>query len=94
MMTSRIYVMLSGMAIMGCWVAGLFFIRAWRRTGDRLFLLFGAAFWILGVERMFPVLLDLSGTAEGSVYLIRLAGFSLILYAIVDKNRSRGNRRS
>jgi uncharacterized membrane protein HdeD (DUF308 family) len=69
-------------------VAGLFFLRFWRETADRLFGIFALAFWLLGVQRMLLVL-DLDPT-EGHVwvYLLRLVAFVLILLAIIDKNRS------
>jgi hypothetical protein len=68
-------------------VAGLFFLRYWRDTGDRLFVIFGTAFWILGATRI-----ALATTVSGSenytyLYWLRLVAFSLILLAIIDKNR-------
>jgi uncharacterized membrane protein len=70
-------------------VAGLFFFRFWRKSRDRFFAFFAAAFWLLALQRMVGVVLrheqeDVTGT-----YLIRLLAFVLILVAIVDKNRSR-----
>ena len=78
---------LYGATAMGCLVAGLFFLRFWRASMDRLFLLFSLAFWILAlaysVRGAFPA------TNEWQLYTfgIRLVAFGLILYAIVDKNR-------
>ena len=37
-----------GASALGCWVIGLFFLRFWRNTRDRLFAFFAAAFWVLG----------------------------------------------
>ena len=74
----------------GYLVAGLFFVRFWRDTRDRLFALFAAAFWLLALQRC---LISLSaGPEEDRVhfYLIRLAAYLLILGAVVDKNRGRG----
>ena len=80
---------LLGGVVMGCGVAGLFFLRFWRRTGDRLFLIFGVAFWILGANW-----LALAFTRQDEVrtwlYVLRLLAFALILFSIVDKNRARG----
>lgn len=68
-------------------VAGLFFLRFWRDTRDRLFLIFAVAFWILGLQRLALALTrDMMETQTG-LYLIRLFAFLLILGAIVDKNR-------
>ncbi len=91
-MTSRLLVLnliISGAIFMGYAVAGLFFFRFWRDTRDRLFLIFAFAFWILGIQRLALVLTrDMLETQTG-LYLVRLAAFLLILYAIIDKNRER-----
>ncbi len=78
---------------MASWVAGLFFLRFWRETGDRLFLIFGIAFWLLALTRLAWIALNVvyrtrADVEEHSyVYWVRLAAFVLILLAIVDKNR-------
>lgn len=74
-------------AIMICfWVAGLFFLRFWWQTRDRLFAYFALAFWMMAANRIvLSFLLDQS-EARTYVYLVRLAAFLLILYAIFDKN--------
>lgn len=78
---------ISGAILMGYLVAGLFFLRFWRDTRDRLFLIFAVAFWILGLQRLALALTrDMMETQTG-LYLIRLFAFLLILGAIVDKNR-------
>jgi hypothetical protein len=66
-------------------VAGLFFLHCWRRTGDRLFLLFAAAFGLEGLSR---VALASSGNAgEGQPFfcLVRLISFGISLLAIAQK---------
>ena len=80
--------LVSGAIVMGYAVAGLFFLRFWRETRDRLFLIFSGAFWILGIQRL--VLAFTRGMIEDhtALYLVRLFAFLLILAAIVDKNRS------
>ena len=79
--------LVSGAILMGYLIAGLFFLRFWRDTRDRLFLIFAIAFVILGGQRLALVLTrDMLETDTG-LYLIRLFGFLLILAAIVDKNR-------
>jgi Ca2+/Na+ antiporter len=78
---------LSGAIIMANLVVGLFFLRFWRRTHDRLFAMFAAAFWMLAVNRIVLASLDVESEFRTSVYLVRLAGFVLILIAIIDKNR-------
>ena len=42
---------LIGATAMACWVAMRFFLRFWRETCDRLFLMFSAAFLLLGLTR-------------------------------------------
>lgn len=80
---------LSGAMMMGSAVAGLFFLRFYRQTHDRLFALFGAAFWILALNRMVVAATNLPNEVQPIFYVIRLAAFLLILAAIIDKNRSR-----
>jgi uncharacterized membrane protein len=77
----------SGALVAGYAVAGLFFLRFWRETRDRLFGIFAAAFWLLALQR---AALALSADPNGDqllLYGIRLLAFVLILIAIVDKNR-------
>jgi hypothetical protein len=68
-------------------IAGAFFLRFWRQTGDTLFLAFAAAFIIEGLNRC--SLLFVAHPSEGSpaIYLVRLIAFLLILTAIIRKNR-------
>ena len=81
--------LVSGAMVMGYLVAGLFFLRFWRDTRDRLFAIFAGAFWLLAVQRAVLTVAVHQGE-EGSVgiYGLRLVAFLLILYAIIDKNRS------
>jgi uncharacterized membrane protein YeiB len=81
--------LISGAILMGYAVAGLFFLRFWRETRDRLFLIFAVAFWILGLQRLALVLTREMLETQTGLYLIRLFAFLLILAAIVDKNRVR-----
>ncbi|HEX5386450.1 MAG TPA: DUF5985 family protein [Gemmatimonadales bacterium] len=79
---------ISGAIVAGYTVAGLFFLRFWRETRDRLFAVFAVAFWTLGVQRLTLALLnDPPDEAVTGLYLLRLAAFVLILWAIFDKNR-------
>ncbi|HSI35720.1 MAG: DUF5985 family protein [Phycisphaerae bacterium] len=76
-----------GVVAMGCFVAGLFFLRFWRRTGDRLFLIFGVAFWVLGANWLALAFID-ADEVRTWLYAVRLVAFVLILWGIVDKNRA------
>lgn len=77
---------LSGAVTFGFLTAGLFFARFWQRTRDKLFLAFAVAFVLLGVNQALLALLDVPVEGRSSLYLIRLAAFSLIVIAIIRKN--------
>jgi hypothetical protein len=85
-MTPNIVPFLFGAIAMGFAVAGLFFLRFWRRTGDRFFLAFAGAFWLLMLQSA-TVIGDISDESRSWTYLLRLAAFLLIIAAIVMKNR-------
>ena len=69
-------------------VAGLFFLRFWRDTHDRLFLLFACAFWLMALNRGFHTPWQDEARGRAAIYLVRFAAFAVIAAAIVDKNRS------
>jgi hypothetical protein len=79
---------LRGFIAMGYLVTGLFFLRFYSRTRDRLFLLFCVAFWLLGVLRA-AMLLVVDPLEQDYLYWLRLVAYLLILAAIIDKNRSK-----
>lgn len=83
---------LSGAIAMGCLVVVGYFFRFWRQTGDRLFLYFAAAFLIFIVERILRFLFSLENEFAPFVYSTRLIAYSLIIAAIVDKNRQKEPR--
>ncbi|MGH7898585.1 MAG: DUF5985 family protein [Candidatus Binatia bacterium] len=82
-----------GALAMGCWVAGLVFLRFWKEARDRLFVIFACAFWVLGLNWVVLALFHPGEETRHYVYMIRLVAFLLIIGAIVDKNRSGGSRR-
>ena len=79
---------LSGATAMGFLVAGVFFLRFWRETADRLFAIFACAMWVLAASSAVVVLVRPAGDARHYVYLVRLVGFALIIAAVIDKNRN------
>lgn len=83
-----LYDFLSGMVVAGFLMAGLLFLRFWRRTGDSLFVSFAVAFWLLALGQAILALGDFPVEERSWIYLIRLAAFTLILFAIFRKNRS------
>jgi hypothetical protein len=72
-------------------VSGLFFLRFWRQTRDRLFAIFAIAFWILSLNY---ILLPTQPTEEVLPlhYMVRFFAFLLILVGILDKNYSKKKR--
>lgn len=82
------FAFVSGLITMGFVVAGLFFLRFWRRTKDWLFVAFAAAFWLLALNQTLLVLSTASIEEERSwLYLLRLLSFAIIIAAIWFKNR-------
>jgi uncharacterized membrane protein YcjF (UPF0283 family) len=67
-------------------VAGLFFLRFWRRTADRLFLIFACAFFLMGANWTM-LAFTVQDEVRTLLYVLRLLAFLLILAAIIDKNR-------
>ena len=64
----------------------LFFLYFWRRTGDSLFVAFSISFLLFALNQALPVLLGVPSERQASIYLLRLAAFGLIIFAIVRKN--------
>jgi hypothetical protein len=89
-MTEMLQSFLQGAAAMGSLVAALFFLRFWTRTRDRFFQLFSAAFLIEGLSRVPLVFEHAADETEPLYYLPRLVAFSLIVVAVILKNRPSG----
>lgn len=89
MTPANIVVFLQGVSAAGACAAGLFFLRFWKDSGDRLFAFFAAAFWTLAAS--WTLLATTSPTEETRpyVYALRLVAFLLIIAATIDKNRAR-----
>jgi hypothetical protein len=78
-----------GALTLGYLAAGLFFLKFWRRTRDALFLAFAAAFALLAGNQAVPVLFGVASEDQSYIYLLRLAGFALIIWAVLRKNLRR-----
>lgn len=78
---------LSGISMLGAWVAGVYFFRFWIKSRERLFFLFGIAFWLMSLERVVLTIGSPWGEEYAYVYSIRLIAFLIIIAAVVDKNR-------
>lgn len=87
-MTATASSLLMGAVAMASFVAMLFFLRHWQQTRDTFFLLFAVAFGVDVASRVVLGLWDLAEDTEPLVYLARLVTFSLIILAIVQKNRA------
>lgn len=72
---------------MGFLVAGLLFLRFWRRTREPLFASFAAAFWLLGLAQALLALTGIPDEERSWVYLVRLLAFALILASVWRANR-------
>ena len=83
-----LYDFLSGAVALGFAACALFFLRFWKRTREELFLAFSVAFLLLGVGQTILALANIPTEERGSIYLLRLIAFLLILLAIYRKNRS------
>lgn len=78
--------LLGGIVAM-CLIAGLKFLLFWRKTHDRLFIIFAIAFWTLGANWLALAIIN-QDEARTVLYAVRLLAFLLILWGIIDKNRS------
>ena len=74
-----------GMNTMGFLLASVFFLRFWKKAADDLFLAFSAAFLLFAVDELFHALAAAS-SYDGWAFSFRLAGFGLLIFAILRKN--------
>ena len=80
-----------GAIVVSCGAIGLFFLRFWKRSGDKLFAFFAVAFWLLGVNWLLLALTD-RHEPQVLLYMIRLAAFVSILIGIWLKNREQRSK--
>lgn len=77
---------LSGAVSAGFLIAGLFFLRFWKKSHDGLFAAFAIAFWLLGLTQGLLTFSSVPAEERTWLFLLRLAAFVLILAAIWRKN--------
>ena len=77
---------LAGMNAMGFLVAGVFFWRFWRKSADSLFAVFGAAFVLFAADQFFRAIQISPAPLYDWPFLFRLAGFGLLIFAVLRKN--------
>lgn len=82
------YALTSGIFATLCLVSAALFLHSFKRTHDRLFVFFAAAFVVLGFSQLALGLLDRPEADLPLVYVPRLISALLIVAAIVDKNRA------
>lgn len=85
--SSLIISYLNGAIMMAGVVGALYFWKFYKATRDSFFAWFASAFLLFSIDRL--ALLALGGFQEVSpaVYGIRVAGFLMIIIAVVRKNR-------
>jgi hypothetical protein len=81
---------LLGATAMASAVAGLLFLRMWRESHDRLYILFACSFWLEAWARVGLALTADASEAQPALYLVRVAAYGLIVAAIIDKNLRKG----
>ncbi|HEY3243733.1 MAG TPA: DUF5985 family protein [Phycisphaerae bacterium] len=80
-----------GANVMAAFVIGLFFLRFWKKSRDRLFVYFSLAFWMMGLNWV-ALAFSQRDEAQTALYIIRLLAFGIILLGIWDKNRQQPAR--
>jgi hypothetical protein len=78
-----------GALAMASWVAGLLFLRYWKKSRERLFVMFALAFWSLGLSWAGLAIENRPDETRHYFYILRLIAFLLIICAVIDKNRAR-----
>lgn len=88
MQTDNLVVFIQGATSMGCLALSVFFLRFWQRSRDRLFAMFALAFLVFAVN--YVMLAAYGSLMETAIiiYGVRAVAFSLIVLAILDKNRA------
>lgn len=77
--------LMAGAAVMAGFTISIFFLRFWKMTRDRFFLFFAIAFAIDGISRLLLTVLN-ADEYEPMFFGLRLLGFLMIIFAIIDKN--------
>lgn len=85
---------LSGAVTLAYFIAGVFFLKFWRKTRDRLFFRFATAFWLFALNQVVIFAMGATDERAGYAYILRIAGFIIILFAVVEKNAASSDRNS
>jgi hypothetical protein len=68
-------------------LAGVYFLKFFLRSRDRLFLAFALAFWLLALNWTVLAIGNTPDESHHYVMVIRLVAFLVLIAGIVDKNR-------
>jgi hypothetical protein len=90
---STLNAILLGAIAMASAMASLYFLRFWKSTRDRLFLFFSIAFLLETAQRVLFGLAAPVNEDAPEYFLLRLAAYGLIVFAVIDKNRRNGRGR-
>lgn len=85
-MNSMLSSFIGGANAFGFLLIALFFANFWKRTRDSFFRKFALAFLVLGIGRLVEAGFRIAHASTPSVYILRLVAFSIIIFAIVQKN--------
>jgi Family of unknown function (DUF5985) len=77
---------LYGMNTMGFLIAGLFFWRFWRKSADALFIAFSVMFFLFALDQLCHAIAAAPSMGYSWSFFLRLAGFALLIYAVLRKN--------
>ncbi len=77
---------LAGAVTLAYLIAAAYFVRFWRRTTDRLFLAFAIAFVLFALYQTILFMIGAADERGNYAYVLRVLGFAVILWAIIDKN--------
>lgn len=86
---SLLHLLLMGALAMATTVVGVIFLRLWRDSADRFFLYFALSFFLQAINRVALALAPSPHEGSPGHYLVRLAAYLLIVWAIIEKNRPR-----
>lgn len=86
-MNATVEPFLLGALAMASLIAGLFFLRFWTVSRDRLFVFFSLGFFVLGLTWTLLGLFHPGEETRHYYYVLRLVAFALIIAGIVEKNR-------
>lgn len=88
-----VIIFLSGITVATFLASGVFFYKFYRTSHDKFYLFFSLTCLLFAIERIAILIVlgpaQTNGESAPWVYLLRLVGFLLIFFAILDKNRSK-----